>query len=603
MWGKGYKVINSRLFTGVVVLLMLITLFSQADHRYGYTSKIEKGPTPIASDGSGYYAYLPQYVVYPDSVHFSFYDDIHTKYPDKRFFDMLLIDHEKQQASNKFYTGTVLMQLPFYYVAHKLHQWNGWDADGYQLGYRFSIQLAGLFYWLLGVLALFRLFMAQGFSRFSILLAVGAITFGTNLNMYVSYWVSMSHVYSFSMVACFLAVAYRWTHEYRPSALIWMLFFLGMIAVVRPVNVLVVCMVPFLFTDLKSFWRRFLETFQKQWKPLALGVLLFLIPISIQVLVQYHQTGKMGLYTYKEEGFTNALTPQFWNVLFSFEKGFFVYAPIMLLLFPGLYYFYRKSSPHFFMGWLITTFVWLYAVSSWWCWDYGGGLGMRALVEFLPLFFFPLICLFKYAGNWLKSVTVIFAAYSIYVYQVYQFQFNESILHSSQMNKHYFWYIFGKTDLRYKWMIDFDLMREKLPEESVKPRWKLGFSKKGWEVLDAPPDSTLVSTGVFSEIPFANYTVPEGQTQFMGVFEGEVHLKNPEKNPFLSIRYLNDAGLVEESFLTIGSDIDDPYRFEAFRVEANHPIAGKGITRIELIYNQAGGELDIRNATFTAVEP
>ena len=149
MWEKGYKVINSRLFTGVVVLFMLITLFSQADHRYGYTSNIEKVPTPIASDGSGYYAYLPQYVVYPDSVHFSFYDDIHTKYPDKRFFDMLLIDHEKQQASDKFYTGTALMQLPFYYVAHKLHQWNGWDADGYQLGYRFSIQLAGLFYWLL----------------------------------------------------------------------------------------------------------------------------------------------------------------------------------------------------------------------------------------------------------------------------------------------------------------------------------------------------------------------------------------------------------------------------------------------------------------------
>lgn len=595
-----YKVVHSFWFSAIAVVLMLTILFSQADHKYGYTSAKEKGETPVLSDGGAYYAYLPQYIVYPDSTNFSFFNDIQRKYPQYNFSDMLSFQAGDNIAGNKFYIGTALLQSPFYYVAHQLHLWNDWDADGYQLGYRFSIQLAALFYWLIGVIALFRLFGRLGFQRFTILLGIAAITFGTNLNMYTSYWVSMSHVYSFAMVACFLNASHRWATEERKWSLAWMALFIALVAVIRPVNVLVILIVPFLFPTLKAFWERVKRVFLVDWVVVPLTLILGILPILLQLSVVHDQTGQWSLYTYSSEGFTNALTPQFWNVLFSYHKGFFVYGPVMFLSLPGIYFFYKKGERNLFFGWCITLFIWLYAICSWWCWDYGGGLGMRAMIEFLPLFLFPLLYLFKYARPWMQIGVAVISGYCVFLYQVFQFQINHNILHATDMDKETFWSIFGKTDLRYRWMIDFNKMREKLPEQEWSKKWSAHFEKDGWKELQ--PEGASISADEFMGIPLLNYSPAGNEKVVAGRFTGEVRLGDPDKNPFLGMRYFSEGDLVEETFLTIGSKIDDPYTYEAFSLDIYHSLEGKNITRVEFIYNAAGGDIAIRNAMLEGYE-
>lgn len=598
-----FKVLNTKAFIAFTVGLMLVILFSQADHRFGYTSSEEKEYTPILSDGNGYYAYLPQYIVYPDSAKFGFYDDVDKRYPDKSFFEMMGRDDETKTASNKFYIGTALLQAPFYYIAHQLHLIKGWNADGYALGYRFSIQIAALFYWLIGVIALFSLFTRLGFSRFSILVGVVTITFGTNLNMYTSFWASLSHVYSFSMVACFLNIAHKWVTENKSKDLVLAFFILGLIAIIRPVNILVILILPFFFSSFSLFSARVKTLFLQKYLGLILGLICAAIPVLILLLVQYDQTGKISIYSYGEEGFSNALTPQFLNVLFSFHKGFFVYAPTMFVALIGVYYFLKKESKYFFFGWLISFFVWLYAISSWWCWDYGGGLGMRAMIEMLPLLMFPMMYLFKIANRIVLLLSGMVLVGGIYFYQLFQFQFNRDIIHYNEMDYKYFKYVFLKTDDRYRWMIDFDLMREHLPEGQKEVAWNIQMleGSKWGELKNF--DSSRFEITSWDNQEILNYFPKENEHLFLGRLTGEIKLNNPNCNPSLSVRYFNNENKIEETTSTIGSNIDDPSKFQKINLEINHDLKFKNCTRIEIFYSNGGCQSDFRNVKFEKYMP
>lgn len=593
------KSLNKKSFVIFSIVLMICILFYQSDKRYGYFFSPEKEITPIVSDGTGYYIYLPQYIVYPDSSNFSFHEHLNQRYSGKRFFEMLNQDPETKRASNKFYVGTALLQSPFYLIAHQIHRWTGNKADGYSLGYRFSIHIAALFYWLIGVIALFSLFTRLGFSRLSILIGIVAITFGTNLNYYTSYWVSMSHVYSFSMVACFLNFVQSWVSTNRLKDLLWAFLFIGLVAVIRPVNVLVLLIVPFFFNSFQVFLLRVKHLLTVKYVGLIAAMLLGTLPVFVHLSVQYDQYGQFILYSYGNEGFSNAFTPQIWNVLFSFHKGFFVYAPAMILSIAGLYFFYKRGDKYFFFGWIITLSLWIYAISAWWCWDYGGGLGMRAMIEMLPLFMFPLVYLFRFANRITTWIAGFVLLGGIFFYQLFQFQFNKDIIHYNEMNGKYFKYVFLKTDDRYRWMIDYDLIREKLPDLKLKGSVNVKLRNNSKWILPQNMDTTIIQTEIRENVHVLNYFPKSEDSDFMGELSGWIKLNNPECNPFLSIKYFKQEILIEESIFTIGSNIDNPYQFEKFGLEINHDLKAKNCSRIELSYGTGGCTSHFKNVNLT----
>lgn len=597
VFSKIKQFLNSKGFAIFVISLAVVIMFSQADHRFGYTSSTEKENTCIITDGTGYYIYLPQYIVYPDSTNFTFTKHLANKYPGSRFFEMLSFDDRTQKVRSKFYSGTAILQLPFYWLTHKIHQWNSWEADGYSLGYRFSIQLAALFYWVIGIIALFRLFGRLGFQRFAILLGIIIITFGTNLNYYTSFYVTMSHVYSFAMISCFLNVAHLWATKQKDTHFFWMLLLIGIIGVLRPVNILVVLMLPFFFDSLKGFWESLRELFVSKIYALTIGIFLLLIPIVIQLFVQFDQSRTLSLYTYVEEGFANAFTPQFWNVLFSYHKGFFIYAPVMFILFIGLYFFIRYSSRYFSIGWFTCTAIWLYVICSWWCWDYGGGLGMRALIEMLPLFLFPILYLFKFGNRIVLILSSVVIIGGVYFYQLFQIQFNNDIISCCKMDKENFWNVFMKTDKRYRWMVDYDEMRESLPSKDYQIRFLASLENHQWKVIENK-DSLKIQPSEFESIYYLNYFTQPTDVVFKGRFKGKVKLNDKDGNPFINIRYLNENQLVEESVFTIGSLIDTPYSFQSFELEVNHELKNKSITRIEFVLNNVDTSPTYKNFVF-----
>ena len=564
---------------------MAVIFFSQADRKFGYTSSSPKQDVCILSDGTAYYAYLPQYLVYGGKEQYQFAHEIDLKFPGKNLFSMLKFDPETGKLSNKFYIGTALAQSPFYFVAHKLHQWNEWDADGYQLGYRFSIQLAAIFYWLIGVYALFKLFRRLQFSRSSILVGIILVSLGTNLNYYISYLPSMSHAYSFGMVACFLNVAHCWVHKNEQKYLVLAFFLLGLITVIRPVNFLVVLIVPFMFESFHLFWLRLKELVLKKWFFMLLSILLFILPVFLNVLVIYDQFGEFGLYTYQDEGFSNVLHPEFFNVLFSYQKGFFIYAPVMFCLFIALFFFIKHAKKYFLIGWSLCVVIWLYAISSWWCWDYGGGLGMRAMIELLPLFIFPFLYMFKYGGKIINGLSGVIFILGIALYQVFQIQYNNYIIHCCEMNKERFWDVFLKTNDRFRWKLDFDAMREKLDDSDLKTEFNLRKNKLQWDIENVLEPKTWFSFDEASPI----LHMDSATTDFKAIIQGEILLNSPEINPFVKLEYFSNDVFVEESIFTIGSNVLDPYHFEKFKITVNHNLVEKNLNKVKIQFLDGGG--------------
>jgi len=601
MLSKVVGFLNSKGFVIFSFAFMAVILFTQADHFYGYTGKTKEGRSNIISDGSGYYIYLPQYIVYSDSAHFSFTKSVNVKYQNPSIFSMLDYDVETKKLRSKFYVGTAVLQAPFYFVAHKFHEWNGWIADGYEKGYRFSIQIAAIFYWLIGAISLFKFFDRKGFSKISILVGIVLITFGTNLNQYASFWVTMSHVYSFSMVACFINVSSLWADRNKSKHFHWMLLLLGLIAIVRPINVLVAILVPFFFGSFTEFWERIKELFTKKYFQVIIGISFFILPVVIQLAIQFNQTGSVSLYTYKEEGFSNAAHPQFWNVLFSYQKGFFVYAPAMFVLFIGMYYFFRNESRFFALGWFATVLIWLYAISSWWTWDYGGGLGMRALIEMLPLFLIPIMYIFRIKNRIILGFSGLIIVLGTFYYQRLQSQFNSGIIDCCIITKADYWNMFLKTDERFRWMGDYDRMREHLDKKARTPEVVAEFRLDGWKI-ERNFKEAVIEAFVYENMPILKYKAQKTLNSLQGKLVGEIKLGDSKCNPFVSVRYFNNNELVEQSIFTIGSKIEDPFEFERFSIDINHSLANKNVNCAEFSISLGGCIPEFKNVKFIKYE-
>ncbi|MCB9188880.1 MAG: hypothetical protein H6599_06315 [Flavobacteriales bacterium] len=73
------------------------------------------------------------------------------------------------------------------------------------------------------------------------------------------------------------------------------------------------------------------------------------------------------------------------NFLFSFNNGWFIYSPLLLIIIPlGIWKLFSKDIA----GALLAVFFYgitIYVFSSWWCWYYGCSFGQRPMVDFYLL--------------------------------------------------------------------------------------------------------------------------------------------------------------------------------------------------------------------------
>ena len=393
-------------------------------------------------DARGYYAHLPAIFIYQD-LQFNFFEELEMKTYLTPGVTYEYRTKTPEGTVNRYFSGTAILQAPFFLVARVWANLSAYPDDGYSKPFPLMITVAGLFYLWLGLWCLNRFLESFDIDEWVRFIVILAFAFGTHLFNYSIVNPGMSHVYSFALVCMFLMLGRQFFSSESRGVLISLALVLGLICLVRPINGIVFLCLPFVagsWDVFKTGSKRLINN----WRGLLISCFLFLSVVSFQLLLYKIQTGKFWVSSYGQEGF-NWFDPQMIDILFSYKKGLFVYTPMLLLGMFGLKFIWNKNR--FQAVTLISfLFVVVYVLSSWWSWWYGGSFSGRAFVEYLPFFVVPLAFLIQEASSKIRLavLTLMFVFLALNQFQTYQYRYY--IIHWDSMDKDRYWDVFLSLD-------------------------------------------------------------------------------------------------------------------------------------------------------------
>ena len=401
-----------------------------------------KSGNVIKWDVVGYYSYLPAAFIDYDLCLTFITPENKTSYSGVKY---AYVDDAKGNHIIKYSMGMSVLYAPFFFAAHILASPLGYAADGYSDIYQFFIEFSGLFYLLMGLWYLRKLIL-QFYDEKITAITLGLVFFGTNVLCYGALDAAMTHAYTFSFFSVFLYYVFDFYKKVSLKNTVVLAICFGLIVLVRPLNVLLI--LPFLFFNVNSwndFKMRFTFFIQHYTFILVFLLVVFFI-VSPQLLYYKQVTGNYFVFSYgKERFFFNQF--HLLDILISFRKGWFIYTPIMLL---GLYGILKmKMSQSFKTPILILLPIYLYIVSSWWCWWYGGSFSQRSLIDIYPLLSLPLAAFVFYISQFsnLKQkvvVTIVILFVLLNIFQTVQYKYN--IIDFDGMTAKEYVQVFGTID-------------------------------------------------------------------------------------------------------------------------------------------------------------
>ncbi len=341
----------------------------------------------IVWDVIAYYEYLPAVFVHHD-VTLKFLDDPNVKVPDK-FWHMRTPDGGRYIKTSM---GLSMMYSPFFFVAHAIAEPLGYEANGFTAPYVSALVFGCIIYVMIGLFFL-RKVLLKYYKDGVVASTLLIICLATNLYYYATKEAAISHAYSFSLVCIFIFLVEKWYEKQSWVSTLFLGFIIGLISLIRPTNCLIGIIFPLYgicrWSDIKPRLQLFLKNYGK-----ILGMVLVCLLVWLpQMLYWKKVTGQWFFYSYVswdsvtvERFYFN--DPYIWHVLFSFRKGWLIYTPVMVFAVIGMGLLWKINKKYFWPV-LIFFVINLYIISSWWCWWYGGGFGMRPLIESYPLFAIP----------------------------------------------------------------------------------------------------------------------------------------------------------------------------------------------------------------------
>ena len=338
---------------------------------------------PIIGDAKGYYAYLPAVFIYND-FEFSFIDKIEKRYypKDGSLSKNFLVAQPNGSFVNKCFPGVSIFYLPFFLIAYLLSFLFSLPLDGYAPLFQWSIALAHLFYFGVALLLLDKILLSKKVHRSWRILALFSLTFASNLYFYLVYDFSVAHIFGFFGTSYFIWLLHRFSIKPSWKLLGAALVITILLIITRPTNILILLAVP-LFLPVKSifsFVRGNLKLSKLPWTQFFLAFILLCVPLVLWKL----QTGMWLVYSYGDETL-NFTKPHFLQFLFSVNKGWFFWSPIMLLMTICGFFFYWKEHKWKGIYFAVIICFIVYVFSCWWIWTFGGGLGQRPMIDFYPI--------------------------------------------------------------------------------------------------------------------------------------------------------------------------------------------------------------------------
>lgn len=368
------------LFFGVALFLTFNKHSKSPLHNY---------QSEVWADKAGYYVYLPLAINYkldarklPDSI------SIKTG-------DAFFVDSAKNKLKTKYTCGVAIMQTPFYIVANSIASAGDYHNNGFSKIHYGAVNIAAVFYLILGLYFL-RRFLTYYYSSLISYLTVAVIFLATNLYYYAIDETGMSHVYSFALFSVLLfwvkqSNFFTLSSIYK-NVLIGVV--IGLIILIRPTNIVFLSIILFLdIDDLKMLVNRFKNIISLRVSlPVLIGGFIILLP---QFLYWKYAFGSYLNYSYQNEHF-NWFSSQIAKTFFSPNNGLFLYTPFYVLILLALILMIKNKVKNSVL--VLGVFITIsYIFSCWWDWSFGCSFGARSYVEYLALFSIPVGYLFSVA--------------------------------------------------------------------------------------------------------------------------------------------------------------------------------------------------------------
>lgn len=410
----------------------------------------------LSWDVSGYYFYLPAFLIYKDPKKLQFKDEILQKYQPTWNFQQAYLDEKSGNYVMKYSCGLAVQYLPFFGLAHAYASVSeSFEADGFSLPYQMAISLGSLLVAIIGLWFL-RKILLRYFGEWTTALTILCIVFGTNYLDYTAINGAMSHNYLFTLYTLLIWQTIQFYEKPNTQKAFFIGAIIGIMALTRPTEILA-CLIPILWfwggESFKELLTKRFEFIKKHFSKYLLAACVTLMIGSIQLFYWKYITGNWIVYSYQNQGFS-WLSPHFLEGIFSYQSGWLVYSPMMVFSLLG-FYFLKKQRRSIFWATFIFSILFIYITFAWDEWMYGGGLGIRAMVQGYVILAFPLAAFiswvmnsetkFRHAAKLIFGVIgIVFCLYNLW----WTHQAHKGTLYKQAvMTKAYFWKVLGKFEV------------------------------------------------------------------------------------------------------------------------------------------------------------
>lgn len=419
----------NRLSLAAVVLIS-ITLIG---FRFAWRVQPDGAPLNAMSwDAFGYYMYLPSTFIYNDVKTLAWVPAVDEKY---HVTGGELYQATKQKSGTyvfKYLGGVSLFQMPFFFIGHGTAKILGYPMDGFSPPYQYAIVFGAVF-WVIFSFVLLRKILLRFFSDRVTALTLVLTALSTNLLQYVSNDGAMSHAWIFPLYVLIIEVTIRWHEKQQVRMAFFIGLIIGLATISRPTE-LVMLFIPLFWNThtkeaAKAKWA-LVRQHRKQLTVLALGGLLGVLP---QLLYWKYTSGS---FIYDVGSKWEFLSPHF-RVLFGWEKGWFIYTPVTILMILG-FFFMRNHS--FRKSVIIFGLLNIWIITAWHDWRYGASFSCRALMQSYPVYALSLAAFIQamQVTTLRRVITYLATLYLISLNIVQHLQYRSGVIHYNDMNRKYY---------------------------------------------------------------------------------------------------------------------------------------------------------------------
>ena len=311
--------LKTNILTKITGLIILLTVIYTIDSQ----EKWSKDGGVISSDVRGYYAYLPAFFIHGDLKF-----ENHEVYKKELGYEVWVKQDENGNKFIKYTCGMSILYSPFFLAAHGLADSLGAKPDGFSYPYKVALIISSVFYLLIGLVFLSKLLLRY-FDDRVVAISLAIIYLGSNLFEFSTGLMTLSHAYSFALIAVFLFCTVKWLEEPKIKWAIWMGVSGGLMFLIRPIDIVFLSFI-FLFdvNSINALKQRFLDLWNYKFHALIF-IGFFGLMILPQLLYFKHVFGHFIYYSYSKEGFF-FLHPHLFDSVFSYRNGWLIYSPIMV---------------------------------------------------------------------------------------------------------------------------------------------------------------------------------------------------------------------------------------------------------------------------------